>query len=238
MPYRPIRRKASGSKATAWTWFAKYIKLRDALDTTGDPQWARCITCNEEFNIDDMDAGHMIPGRTGGILLDESIVFAQCRHCNREGNGERQAFKAVMVARNGIEWYEVKEQARKTATKLGDFECKLISDEYREKYKALVKRENTYEKGSRYGIQQLGRSSESVEGEPGGIVYYQEANPEGCAVRGHRDRPKDTGALRLRIIRRDCDIGSLRKANSPRRGRDKGMEGGVSLPIVPTLRGR
>jgi hypothetical protein len=81
----------------------------------------------------------MIPGRTGGILFDETIVFGQCKECNEDGNGEVQAFKAVMVERNGIEWYEIKEIARKTNTKLGAFECKLISDEYRMKYKELLK---------------------------------------------------------------------------------------------------
>jgi hypothetical protein len=82
----------------------------------------------------------MIPGRTGGILFDESIVFGQCQKCNREGNGERQAFKAIMVERNGLEWYELKEQARHSNSKLGDFECKLISDEYRKKYNELKAR--------------------------------------------------------------------------------------------------
>jgi len=139
VPYHPIKRRATGSKATAWGWFAKYIKLRDALATTGRPDEVRCITCGKVYLIDDVDAGHMIPGRTGGILFDESIVFAQCRRCNRDGNGERQAFKRVMVERHGLEWYELKEKARNTPTKLGDFECKLIADTYREKYKALIR---------------------------------------------------------------------------------------------------
>lgn len=141
MSYRKITRRASGPKATAWGWFAKYIKVRDALATTGTIDHAKCITCGKTFHISEMDAGHMIPGRTGGILFDETIVFAQCTTCNREGNGERQAFKAVMVARNGEAWYEAKEAARKTNTKLGAFECRLLSDAFRLKYYALVKGE-------------------------------------------------------------------------------------------------
>lgn len=140
MAYYKIRNQAKGSRATAWIWFAKYIKLRDAIATTGDPEFAVCITCNQTLPISEMDAGHMIPGRSGGILFDETIVFAQCRKCNREGNGERQAFKIVMVGRNGIEWYELKEAARRGTTKLGEYECKLISDIYREKYNELKKR--------------------------------------------------------------------------------------------------
>lgn len=140
MPYRKIVRGASGSKATAWGWFSKYIKLRDAIMTMDSLDEAVCITCGMIFPISQMDSGHMIPGRTGGILFDETIVHAQCRRCNRDGNGERQAYKRIMIERNGEQWYETKEAARKTATRLGDFECKLIADEYRAKYKALLKR--------------------------------------------------------------------------------------------------
>jgi len=141
MPYRKLSNKSSGPKVTAWKWFSLYIRLRDALATTGSPNHCRCITCGEIFPIEQIDAGHMIPGRSGGILFDESIVFGQCRRDNREGNGEREAFKRVMVERNGIEWYEMKEQARRTPTKLGDFECKLIADKYRKKYNALKGKE-------------------------------------------------------------------------------------------------
>jgi hypothetical protein len=140
MPYYKISKKSSGPKATAWKWFSMYIRLRDALATTGSPDSCRCITCNNIFPIDQIDAGHMIPGRTGGILFDETIVFGQCRRDNREGNGERQAFKMVMVERNGIEWYELKEQARHSNSKMGDFECKLIAEEYRKKYKEVLGR--------------------------------------------------------------------------------------------------
>jgi len=137
MPYRSLSRKTSGPKATAWSWFSKYIRLRDSLATTGCSDLCRCVTCGIVYDSSQIDAGHMIPGRTGGILFDESIVFGQCRKCNREGNGERQAFKKIMVDRNGIGWYEMKEKARRSNTKLGDFECKLISDEYRKKYNEL-----------------------------------------------------------------------------------------------------
>lgn len=138
MPYYKIKRQAAGPKKTAWNWFAKYIKLRDALVTTNTPERARCITCGDIYPIEDMDAGHMIPGRTGGILFDEEITHAQCRKCNRDGNGEKQAYRLVMVARHGEAWYAMKLAARKTNTKLGDFECQLIGEEYKKRYKALL----------------------------------------------------------------------------------------------------
>jgi len=138
MPYYKIRRQAKGSKATAWRWFAKFIKLRDCIITTGNTTMGRCITCGEVKPIDDLDAGHLLGGRTGGILFDPEIVHAQCRSCNRDHGGEYQAYKMVMVEKFGLEWYRLKEVAAKTNTKLGEFECKQISDEYRLKYKNLL----------------------------------------------------------------------------------------------------
>lgn len=138
MPYYKIRNQAKGSKATAWAWFAKYIKLRDAIKTTGLPDHARCVTCGIIYDMSYIEAGHAIPGRSGGILFDESIVYAQCKKCNKQGNGEVQAFKQFLVGLHGEDWYEMKKKARKTNTKLGDFECKLISDLYKEKYKELL----------------------------------------------------------------------------------------------------
>jgi len=139
MPYYKIKRQPTGSKATAWKWFSKYIRLRDALSTTGTLDRAACITCGRIYQITDMDAGHMLPRRTGGILFDESTVFAQCKECNQAGNGERQKYKQIMVKRNGIEWYEAKERAQKGNNPLGKFACSLLVDLYREKYNNLLK---------------------------------------------------------------------------------------------------
>jgi hypothetical protein len=140
MPYYKISKKSSGPKATAWKWFSMYIRLRDAIATTGSPDSCRCITCKNVFPIMYIQAGHMLGGRTGGILFDETMVYGQCKSCNCDHGGEYQAFKMIMVERNGIEWYELKEQARHSNSKMGDFECKLIAEEYRKKYKELLGR--------------------------------------------------------------------------------------------------
>lgn len=138
MPYRKLSNKASGPKATAWKWFSLYIRLRDALETTGSPNSCRCITCKKVYDISYIQAGHMLGGRTGGILFDETMVFGQCYDCNCNHGGEYQAYKMVMVERNGIEWYELKQQARRTNVQLTDLDYKAIAKEYRGKYKALV----------------------------------------------------------------------------------------------------
>jgi hypothetical protein len=128
-------------KATAWRNFSRFIRLRDALATTGTGTHARCITCGEVHPIVDMDAGHGIAGRTNGILFDETLVFAQCRKCNRQGGGESQAFKRILTDLHGPGWWELKQQAKRTATSLSYVELKAISDEYRDKYNKLARKE-------------------------------------------------------------------------------------------------
>jgi hypothetical protein len=129
----------SGAKATAWKWFAKYIKLRDALETTGDTQQARCYTCGELHPVEEMDAGHAIAGRTNGILFDEDIVKAQCRRCNRLEGGQSIAFKWKLIQEHGADWYAIKLQNKRTPTKLDEFDLRHIAETYRRKCKELLK---------------------------------------------------------------------------------------------------
>jgi NAD-dependent SIR2 family protein deacetylase len=135
---RKIRNAATGKKATAWKNFSRYIKARDALETTGGLEYCKCITCGQVKPIAEMDAGHMIGGRRAGILFDESIVFAQCQTCNRTNGGEYQAFKREMIERNGEEWYAEKERQKTTVVHATDESYELISKLYLEKYKALT----------------------------------------------------------------------------------------------------
>ena len=75
----------SKAKKKAWEWFSKYIRLRDALLTTGTKDRARCITCNKEypaFGVGCLQAGHFIPGRANAVLYNEDACYAQCYNCN------------------------------------------------------------------------------------------------------------------------------------------------------------
>jgi hypothetical protein len=131
--------KGSAAKRTAWSWFSKYIRLRDCLKTTGSPDYCKCITCGRVVSADQIDAGHAIPGRTNGILFDESIVFGQCRDCNRNKGGAELMFKKILIEKHGQNWYDIKLQARRGASFLTDDALRLISDHYRQKYKELLK---------------------------------------------------------------------------------------------------
>lgn len=137
-----IRNKATGPKATAWKNFSKYIRARDCLATTGSFEYCKCITCGRVVPYEQIEAGHMIPGRTGGILFDETIVFGQCRTCNRDNNGEKEAFRRIMVERNGMEWYETKEARKREVCQTGDAGYRLISKHYLAKFNELVRGES------------------------------------------------------------------------------------------------
>lgn len=136
-PVHRTAKKKSAAHNTCWKNFSRYIRLRDAIRTTGTMTHAKCITCGALHPIEDMDAGHMIPGRTNGILFDETIVFAQCQDCNWEGGGEKQMFKEVMVKRHGEDWYDLKVQARKTPVKLSDPVLEIMNGEWLTKIKRL-----------------------------------------------------------------------------------------------------
>lgn len=136
---RRIRNQATGKKATAWRNFSAYIRARDALATTGSLEHCKCITCGKVVPISQIDAGHMIGGRKNGILFDETIAHGQCIGCNREGGGEYQAYKRIMIERNGLAWYESKERQKREAVELTDEALVLISKLYLQKYKELTK---------------------------------------------------------------------------------------------------
>ena len=132
-----VSHKKTAAHETCWRNFSRYIRLRDAIATTGTMTHARCITCGTILPVEEMDAGHMIPRRTNGILFDESMVFAQCYSCNREHGGEEQAFKRIMIERKGESWYALKVQARSTPVKLTDDVLRLMNSEWLAKIKRL-----------------------------------------------------------------------------------------------------
>ena len=136
---RRIKNAATGKKATAWRNFSTYIRARDALATTGTLEYCKCITCGKVVPISQIDAGHMIGGRKNGILFDETITHGQCIACNREGGGQYEAYKRIMIERNGLDWYEGKERQKREVVELTDEALVLISKLYLQKYKELTK---------------------------------------------------------------------------------------------------
>ena len=76
------------AKEKAWAAFSIYIRRRDCIRFTGDPDRGMCVTCKRPYKFKQLQAGHFIGGRTNAVLFDERIVFSQCYGCNvgRSGN--------------------------------------------------------------------------------------------------------------------------------------------------------
>src|ERR1700676_924657 len=77
-----MAQKLSGNKKKAWKEFSIYIRTRDCLITTGDPNQGICVTCNRQFGFKQLQAGHWIGGRNNAVLFSEQGVHAQCGGCN------------------------------------------------------------------------------------------------------------------------------------------------------------
>lgn len=70
------------AKKKAWDAFSAYIRTRDCLRFTGDPDEGKCITCNRNYPYKSLQAGHFIQGRGNAVLFDERLVYSQCIGCN------------------------------------------------------------------------------------------------------------------------------------------------------------
>lgn len=75
-------------KKRLWKIFSIYIRMRDCLRTTGTITHGKCCTCERDYPIGKLQAGHFIPGREDSILFDPVCVHAQCYRCNVQRQGE------------------------------------------------------------------------------------------------------------------------------------------------------
>lgn len=104
---RQSKKSKHPEQKRAWDEFARYIKVRDCLRTTGLPFVGACITCNRKYHIRYLEAGHCIPGRTNSKLFNQNLVNAQCHYCNFTKHGDRKKYEAVIIERHGAKWFEV-----------------------------------------------------------------------------------------------------------------------------------
>ena len=122
-------------KNKAWKAFSKYIRLRDAIKTTGTKEYCVCISCNKKTEFALIQAGHLISGREGSVLFDEEIVNGQCYRCNMHLKGNYEPYLEKMIQRHGLERVEEMLAQKKEVRKYTREDYKEIE----EKYKQLVK---------------------------------------------------------------------------------------------------
>jgi hypothetical protein len=103
---KPAKKKSPHKKAkdAAWTAFSRYIRLRDAIRTTGAIHSCICVTCGKTkptFGKGCIHAGHWLGGRKGKNLFEERAVWGQCAGCNLFGAGQNIPYTAWMTENIG-----------------------------------------------------------------------------------------------------------------------------------------
>ena len=85
MKRKSKRDSISSLKKKAWNLLSKAIRL-EAADKNGI---CKCVTCDQKKPWKEIQAGHLVSGRTNGVLFDERGIFPQCYACNvcRQGMG-------------------------------------------------------------------------------------------------------------------------------------------------------
>ena len=137
------KRKTKGVrywKKKAWDAFSKYIRLRDALGTTGDKAFAVCCTCGKispAFGKGCMQAGHFIPGRKNAILFEEKGVHAQCYNCNVNLKGNWPQYIEFMQRTYGVAETDRLLMRRHLTLKYTPADLEEIRDTYKLKLKEL-----------------------------------------------------------------------------------------------------
>jgi len=70
------------------------------MATTGTLTRGRCITCGVEKPIEELDAGHFIPKKSGNYFSEKG-VHGQCRACNRFHSGRPLEYQDKLIEMYG-----------------------------------------------------------------------------------------------------------------------------------------
>ena len=101
-------------KDEAWTWFSRYVRIRDTKHTQG-AWYGTCITCSHNgvvAYVDDTgklryakgwDAGHYISRGNWYLRHNEENVNLQCKfNCNKMNSGNIEKYKIALDVKYGV----------------------------------------------------------------------------------------------------------------------------------------
>jgi len=135
------RETVSSMKKKAWKEFSKFVRLRDAIETTKTKTHAKCISCGKTypaFGVGCLQAGHFIPGRRALNLFDERGCHAQCYHCNHHLTGNWPRYYDAMVKKYGKKVIEALKKQDKQNHTWSVSELTEIRDKYKVKLKEMT----------------------------------------------------------------------------------------------------
>jgi len=96
-----MKKKISTVRKKAWTWFSRYIRLRDTI-AKGVGEYVPCVTCGSMKHWKEQQAGHFIPQAQGNsVRFDERNVHTQCYRCNMNLGGNGPEYYPFMVGEYG-----------------------------------------------------------------------------------------------------------------------------------------
>jgi hypothetical protein len=129
-----MKRKASTAKTSAWIWFSRYIRAKDA-DEDG---MTECVTCGAQKHWKELHAGHFIPKKRGlSIYFVEANVHPQCPACNTYNGGMLIEYTRYMQQEYGHPFVDdLLERSRQVVRmRLGDYEA--IEQKYKAAFLSL-----------------------------------------------------------------------------------------------------
>jgi hypothetical protein len=128
-------------KKRAWNdAFSPYIRLRDAIKTTGTKTHLLCCTCSKiypAFGRGCAQAGHFVPGRTHALLFREKGVHGQCYNCNHTLKGNWVNYEKFMLLEYGLDTVCEEKAAKYSNLKYNAVEMQEIYEKYKRKLEAL-----------------------------------------------------------------------------------------------------
>lgn len=124
-------------KGKAWDEFSLYVRVRDAIRTTGRVENCVCCSCGKiypAFGKGCLQAGHFIPGRKNAVLFSEIGVHGQCYMCNTRLKGNWPGYYDFMLRHYGQDVINNLLIEAKQVKKYRPFELEELRDEYKRKY--------------------------------------------------------------------------------------------------------
>jgi hypothetical protein len=128
-------------KKKAWEQFSKYVRIRDALRTTGDIRQLVCCSCGKlypAFGVGCAQGGHFIPGRGNSVLFEEHGVHGQCYNCNMRMNGNWVGYYRFMLKQYGQEEIDRLMFQSRQPRKYTAFDLEELRDEYKRLYGLML----------------------------------------------------------------------------------------------------
>jgi len=92
-----------------------------------------CVTCGCKKPWKQMQAGHLICGRTNGVKFDERGIFPQCVGCNMFKQGMGPEFTVFIIKHFGQGVVDELIQLRRTAVKFTRSELEEMLEGYQER---------------------------------------------------------------------------------------------------------